>query len=348
MKKLLKALLIPLLVVVMAAGVLVGFLTGAEYKPAAVETLALRGEGAGALDGSGLNILSWNIGYAGLGAASDFFMDGGKSARAADRAAVDRYLGNIADTVKNGGYDLVMLQEVDVDSSRTYGVDESASLMRGTGVHALNYSCPFVPVPFPPMGKVNSGLMTTTDYEIREAERIALPCPFSWPMSTVNLKRCLLVSRLPVAGGDRELVLVNLHLEAYDDGEGKLAQTRALMEFLQEEYEKGNYVVAGGDFNQAFPGSLEAFPMVDPAYWTPGVLEEASLPEGFSFVCDLTTPSCRLLNQPYDPSDTAHTQVYLIDGFLVSPNVTVREVETLDLGCADSDHNPVRIRVSLD
>ena len=128
MKKLLKALLIPLLVVVMAAGVLVGFLTGAEYKPAAVETLALRGEGAGALDGSGLNILSWNIGYAGLGAASDFFMDGGKSARAADRAAVDRYLGNIADTVKNGGYDLVMLQEVDVDSSRTYGVDESASL----------------------------------------------------------------------------------------------------------------------------------------------------------------------------------------------------------------------------
>ena len=38
------------------------------------------------------------------------------------------------------------------------------------------------------------------------------------------------------------LVAVNLHLEAYDDGEGKAAQTAMLFDILEEEYAKGNYV----------------------------------------------------------------------------------------------------------
>ena len=163
----------------------------------------------------------------------------------------------------------------------------------------------------------------------------------------MNLKRCLLVSYLPIEGSDAELVLVNLHLEAYDDGEGKIAQTKQLMDFLEEEYEKGNYVIAGGDFNQVFPGALEAYPNTHPENWIPGVLEESSLPEGFSFVYDLSVPSCRLLNQPYDPSDTANTQHYVIDGLIVSPNVTVEAAETLDLGFANSDHNPVRLAFTL-
>ena len=55
-------------------------------------------------------------------------------------------------------------------------------------------------------------------------------------------------------GSDREPVLVNLHLEAYDDGEGKIAQTNQLRDYIEDEYAKGNYVIAGGDFNQVFPG----------------------------------------------------------------------------------------------
>ena len=162
-----------------------------------------------------------------------------------------------------------------------------------------------------------------------------------------TLKRCLLVSRLPVEGSDRELVLVNLHLEAYDDGEGKAAQTRQLMGLLQEEYEKGNFVIAGGDFNQAFPGSLEAYPNNHPDLWEIPLLEEETLPDGFRFAFDFSTPSCRLLNQPYDPADLENTQHYTIDGFIVSPNVTVSTVETLDLGFENSDHNPVLMTVDL-
>ena len=351
MKKFFKGLLILLLVIVLAVGGLFGFLTVTEFKPAPVESLAFFGQPAAELpalrEGQPIRILSWNIGYAGLGAASDFFMDGGENSMSADKATVQRYLDGIRAQLGVGDYDLVILQEVDTDSKRTYRIDETQQLSVGQSVHALNYSCPFVPIPWPPIGRVHSGLMTTSEYRIDESERVALPCPFSWPLRIANLKRCLLVSYLPIQGSDKQLVLVNLHLEAYDDGAGKIAQTQQLMGLLQEEYEKGNYVIAGGDFNQTFPGSLEVYPMIDPEYWTPGVLEEGSLPAGFSYVYDLAAPSCRLLNQPYNPDDTAHTQYYIIDGFIVSPNVSVETADTLDLGFANSDHNPVCMSFSL-
>ncbi len=351
MKKLLKVLLLLLLVLVLAVGGLFGFLTVTEFKPAPTEALSFFDMPAQPLpalkEGQNLRILSWNIGYAGLGAESDFFMDGGQNSMSADKLTVQRYLAGIGAQLGVGDYDMVILQEVDTDSKRTYGINETEMLSIGQSVHALNYSCPFVPIPWPPIGKVHSGLMTSSEYRIDEAERVSLPCPFSWPLSTANLKRCLLVSRLPVEGSGKELVLVNLHLEAYDDNTGKIAQTRQLMDLLREEYEKGNYVIAGGDFNQTFPGSLDVFPMIDPEYWQPGVLENEALPEGFSYVYDLQTPSCRLLNQPYDPVDTAHTQYYIIDGFLVSDNVTVNSAETLDLGFENSDHNPVSLNVAL-
>lgn len=352
MKKILKVALVVLLVPVAAAIGLIIWLSAAEYKPQAVEELALLSQEAPAQAlpvGESLRVMSWNIGYGGLGDNADFFMDGGSQVKSSDRQRVEENLMGVSQVLLGEERpDLAMLQEVDVDSARTYSIDEAVMLAGKNGVHALNYACPFVPYPLPPIGKVNSGVLTTANYAIDSAQRIALPCPFSWPVRTANLKRCLLVSRLPVQGSDRQLVLVNLHLEAYDDGEGKVAQTKQLNEFLETEYEKGNYVIAGGDFNQIFPGSLEAYPNTHPDLWEPGVLTEEMLPQGFSYAYDLGTPSCRLLNQPYDPEDTGNTQHYVIDGFILSPNVKLEKVETLDLGFASSDHNPVLAQVVLE
>ena len=142
-------------------------------------------------------------------------------------------------------------------------------------------------------------------------------------------------------------MLINLHLEAYDDGEGKIAQTKVLTELLQSEYEKGNFVIAGGDFNQTFPGVLETYPIKNAELWTPGTLGADMLPEGWQLVCDASVPTCRLLNMPYDPQNDA-TQYYVIDGFILSPNVQLQQAETLDLGFRFSDHNPVRLSVVLE
>jgi len=352
MKKLIKALLTVLLLILVAAGAGLGYLSWAEYHPEAVEELTLSPDAAGkALPlNQSLDVMTWNIGYGGLGAASDFFMDGGKSVRAADEFTVSQYMGGIRSTIYNGEDtpDLILLQEVDLDSSRSFGMDERAYLAGDDGVEALNFAVEFVPYPLPPIGKVHSGIFTTTQgYDIARAERIALPCPFTWPVRTVNLKRCLLASWLPIEGTDRQLCLVNLHLEAYDDGEGKIAQTRQLRDFIEREYQKGNYVIAGGDFNQVFPGTLEVYPNTHAELWSVGALDEELLPTGFRFAFDSAVPTCRLLNQPYDPGDTVNTQYYVIDGFIVSPNVRIDSVRTVDAGFENSDHNPVRLSVTL-
>ena len=350
MKKFLRVLLILLLVIVVAVGGLLGWLTATEFRPEPVESLDFlthSDEAATIPNDAELKILSWNVGYAGLGKDSDFFMDGGKDARSADQATVQEYLAGISGVINGGEYDFVMLQEVDTDSSRTYGINEAKALAFGTSSFAFNYSCPFVPVPVPPLGKVNSGLLSCSAYEVSEAERLSLPCPFSWPLRIANLKRCLMVSYLPIEGSDKQLVLVNLHLEAYDDGEGKIAQTNQLREFIETQYQLGNYVIAGGDFNQTFPGSLEVYPMLKADFWTPGVLDDSLLPEGWRFAYDTAAPSCRLLNQPYDPADRENTQYYVIDGFILSPNVELNAVHTLDLAFENSDHNPVELSVTL-
>ena len=347
MKKFLKILLTGLLCVVAAAVLLFAYLTITEFKPAPVEELNVVSGGSSAAAPKELKLLSWNIGYAGLGKDSDFFMDGGTHTASADKATVNKYLTGIRGVIDGDDYDFVMLQEVDTNSTRTYGIDETKPLALSNSVHALNYSCNFVPFPLPPIGKVHSGLFTTSDHTIERAERISLPCPFSWPVSTANLKRCLLVSYIPVEGSDNYLVLVNLHLEAYDDGEGKIAQTKQLNEFIESEYKKGNYVIAGGDFNQVFPDTLSIYPNEHTDLWAVGALSEDVLPEGFSFAFDPTTPTCRLLNQPYDPSDTVNTQYYVIDGLILSPNVELVSAQTLDVGFENSDHNPVAVSVVL-
>ncbi len=79
-----------------------------------------------------------------------------------------------------------------------------------------------------------------------------------------------------------------------------------------------------------------------------GTLEESILPEGWSFVYDSSVPTCRLLNQPYDPADTVNTQYYVIDGYMVSPNVGVSSVQTLDEGFENTDHNPVVMNITLE
>ena len=128
---------------------------------------------------------------------------------------------------------------------------------------------------------------------------------------------------------------------------GEPHQSQQLREFLAAEYEKGNYVVAGGDWNQIFPNSETAWPNTHQELWTPGYLDEAELTAGWRYVWDESVPTCRLLNQPYDPTDAENTQYYVIDGFLVSPNLAVESVETLDEGFSYSDHNPVLLTLTL-
>ena len=352
--KILKIIGCVLLALVLLVALALGVFTVAEYRPADTETLIADHETDPVLEtGKLLTVVSWNCGYGALGDNADFFMDGGSSVYTADRERVESNLEGIRDKLSALSPDLMILQEVDVNSSRSYGIDERTVLSKAapagaSEAFAYNFNALYVPYPVPPIGHVESGLYTLSAAQPRTAERISLPVPFSWPIRLVNLKRCLLVSRYPVKGTDRELVLINLHLEAYDSGEGKEAQTRQLVSLMQEEYAKGNYVIAGGDFNQRFTNvDQSAYPVYE-GMWQPGEICAEAFGSDFTLLMDNTTPTCRSLDKAWAGAEAEGFQFYLIDGFIVSANVTPDAVETLDFGFACTDHNPVRMSFTLE
>lgn len=343
-RKVLLGLLLAVVIFIVGAFLV---LTLTEYKPQDVEVIAPPSGTKTLEEGAALTIVTYNTGYAALGEDADFFMDGGKTSRPDSKAVIERYMAGISEELKSMGADIYFLQEVDTDSKRSYGVNEAEYYSEALGLpydFAYNFKSTYTPYPIPDtIGHVESGLAVYTDLAVSDASRIQLPIPFSWPVRCFNLKRCLLINRIPVSGTDKELVLIDLHLEAYDDGEGKIAQTKQLYDLLGEEIEKGNYVIAGGDFNQTFPGAAE-FPVITEGSWMPGTLEN-ELPDGFVFAFDVDSATCRLLDTPYKGNE--NPQYYIIDGYIVSSNLTVTSVEAVETNFVNSDHQPIMMTFVL-
>ena len=356
-KKTVKRLISAALMIGVLVAVMLEVLTLTEYLPEDREEVAINNIGwEAAAPGDSLKVLTWNVGYGALGDNADFFMDGGKGVMTASRERVQSNLDGIMKASAEMDPDVILYQEVDTNAARSHFIDEEIEMINGfmeveelrySSAYADNLNVRFIPYPIPPIGRVKSGIMSFTGAFMESAERIQLPCPFKWPVRLANFKRCLLLSRIPLKDSDRELVIINLHMDAYDDGEGKTEQTRALFKVMEREAEKGNYVIAGGDFNQTFDSiETDAYPLQE-GKWAPGILETGMFGEGWQFIMNSDVPSCRSLDQAYAGSDKESFQYYAVDGFIVSANIEVRSCETKDLGFVCTDHNPVLLECVL-
>ena len=353
-----KAILISVGVILAAAVALSGgFLIFAGVTTLQVkdtEPMEIRGHlSRTAEPGTEIRMMTWNMGYGALDERQDCYFDGGKGVDGESAEAVQTNLAAIRSRIRELSPDVFCVQEADRDSKRSYHIDELAYLEEVFGEagyqdsFAYNFKAGCVPVPlYNPTGRVEAGIATFSRFGMSDATRVQLPIPFKWPVSLVNLKRCLLITRTPAGSGGKEFVIVNLHLEAYDDGEGRARQLRQLMDVLSEEYAKGNYVVACGDFNQTFSNTdLSRYPQNDG--WICPVIDVGGYPD-FSFHMDDRVPTCRSLATAYDTSDKATHTYYMLDGFIISRNITVHSVETLDDGFKHTDHNPVMLTLTLE
>ena len=104
-------------------------------------------------------------------------------------------------------------------------------------------------------------------------------------------------------------------------------------------------MILGGDWNQLLSDVQESDPEFVKNWPAWLVKAPTSLTEtGFEFAVDETKMTVRDLAAAYVEGETFVT---IIDGFLVSPNVEVVEVNTHDLNFANSDHNPVTLTFKL-
>jgi endonuclease/exonuclease/phosphatase family metal-dependent hydrolase len=337
-------------VIFIVAGALLAFLMLTEYRPKSIESIPIPPRHLTTSPPHHLiSCLTWNIGYAGLGREMDFFYDGGKRVRP-EKDGSERYMAGISTTLAGfGSADFIFLQEVDLGAKRSYWVNQADRLSKEMPSHfpavAVNYDCRFVPVPFyEPMGRVKSGLASFVKWNVASAERHSYDATFPWPKRLVFLKRCFLAERIPLGSG-KELVMVNLHNSAFDaSGRLRKAEMAQLKKFLEEEYGKGNYVVAGGDWNINPPGYIaDSIRTADYGYNIP-LKVPSDLLRGWQFAFDPSVPSNRDVDKPYVKGETGTT---LIDFFVVSPNIKVQAVKTLNLGFEFSDHNPVLLTFEL-
>ncbi|MBO5478079.1 MAG: endonuclease [Clostridia bacterium] len=342
------------IVAVIATILFIGFATLvlSEYFPEEEETLTVEGSSVKEIKaGDEIDIITYNLGYLSLDNTQDFFMDGGKSVRPKTASNVTKNLAAVKNFMQNQDADMYLFQEVDINAKRSYEINEYKGLteeFEGTTTFAYMFNSLYIPYPiFDSVGHVESGLATLSKLDTIESTRIALPSAYSWPMRAVMYKNCLVEHRINIRENEKELVVYNIHLDAYGKEEGKTEQLDKLVAIMQEEYEKGNYVIAGGDFNQTFPGvDTEKFPIISTENYVPNQLPEDYLPEGWKFAVDVDSPTTRLLNEEYS-GNYENTQLYVVDGYIISPNIECKSVETIENNFSYSDHHPVKIRIKL-
>ena len=305
--------------------------------------------------GEKYTIFTNNIGFGAYTADYTFFMDEGKESRARSKESVIDCVTRAAETALSYDPDIVLFQEVDTDSTRSYHVDQRDlinDIFAGAGdfdnVFAQNYHSAYLMYPLTePHGASNSGLLTEARFDITSALRRSLPIATGFK-KILDLDRCFSISRIPTDNG-KELVIFNQHLSAYgtDAAQGN-AQLEKLLGDMKAEYDKGNYVICGGDFNHDFTTTSKEYfnPGTDKSYTWCEPFPDDIMPEGFSkctqYEGDLI-PTTRYTNEPYNENSFT----VILDGFIVSDNVSVLSVENIDKAFEYTDHNPVIMEFEL-
>lgn len=303
--------------------------------------------------GKNLSIMTYNIGFAAYLDDFSFFMDGGKYSRAYSEDSVKKDLKNISRVIEHNPADFMFIQEVDLDATRSYHVNEQKELLESLDsvdcTSAIDYDSPYLFYPISkPHGKSLSSLLTASKYCIRNAVRRSLTIQ-DGVAKFLDLDRCFSCNWIDTEDG-KKLCLIHFHLSAYaTDPSISDSQLIELYEVMKQERQKGNYVIAGGDFNKDLLGDSSKFFVSDGrkhAKTTPFPFE--ILPKDFELLYpyDKKKPiaTCRNSHEPYKENST---YVQTIDGFIVSDNIDALNIYVVDTGFKYSDHNPVILDFAL-
>ena len=343
-------------VLVLAAAGYIGYVALSYDRIADHQSLEVRQRPLGEMETQEeYTAVTYNIGFGAYSPDYSFFMDGGEYARAFDRPAVMANTEGAIRVLRELRPDLLLLQEVDRDSTRSYHVDQMEMLMQGIAGYsshfAVNFDTPYYLYPFSqPHGKSLSGMATFARFSIDSAVRRSLPVEDGW-RKYFDLDRCYTVTSIPVANG-RDLCLYQVHLSAYaEDSDLAYRQLDLLFSDMAREYNQGNYVIAGGDFNKDLLGDSSAY-FPSQQVWDDGQPSWAQpcptdrIEEHF-FLCreePVQTPTCRDSGEPYE---LGQSFVNVVDGFICSDNIQVKQTRVVDTEFAYSDHNPVELTFVL-
>lgn len=193
-----------------------------------------------------LKILTFNIG---------FLYGRGSEGPGYEHRELDFYqktADKLSQEIKDWDADVVCLQEVDFDSSRSHGMNQAHYIAKKAGypyvAEAVSWESNYIPFPYWPMknnfGRMKSGGAIISKYPLTDHEVVLMAKPMSqpWWYNLFYLHRYY--QRVTINVGEKKFKLINLHLEAFDKVDRK-SQSEKLVEKVKNE----KIDIVAGDFN---------------------------------------------------------------------------------------------------
>lgn len=193
-----------------------------------------------------LKAMSWNIAWA-HGTGSE-----GKDYTPRPKEHYLKSLESMAQTIKAEEADIVFLQEVDFDSTKSHSVDQLKYLADELGFYAaysVSWAIRYLPFPYWPMknhfGKIVSGGAILSRYPLKNCSSVFYDKPKAnpWWYNHLYLFRYSQYCEIEFEG--KSWVIINNHLEAFD----KKARQEQAKELVAKVKSLTNVLLIGGDFN---------------------------------------------------------------------------------------------------
>lgn len=291
--------------------------------------------------GDSLSVLTWNLGYAGLGAESDFIADGGTHYFPPSAKIVRKNVDGVVGALKTIDADVYVFPEAAKPSPVNYWNDLLGALTKALPQTQHLFSADLLTRYLPWPLRFEHGLALFSRKQIGAVNVEPLPLEKGKIGGLIQRQYSLRVVRVR-AQGKSDWVIMGVHLAAFDkNAEIRRKQLAEVMRYATVLHAQGSPVIVAGDFNLVlaqtcfktttapkYLGWIHNFPM-------------DALPVGWRIGADPRVASVRTNERPYKAGENYTT---VIDGFIVSPDVEIESVTARDLGFAFSDHQPVLLK----
>lgn len=268
-----------------------------------------------------------------------------------DKATTIAQVNMVADAMKQLDADIFLLQEVDLDSNRTFHINQLELIKQKTGhpyeACALVWDKNYLPFPYwPPahhLGYLKSANCILSRFPLSNHHRYIFDKPKSNPFwyNWGYIDRG--IERVDVSIGDRTIALLNIHLEAWD-----VSTREEQIKVLKNYMDKIDLpIILGGDFNTVPPDAIKTSGFSDdPAA---NYANEQTLSWFYKNESELVTPTLTSTDQnPFDlftfPSNLPDRLIDHI--FLKGGNMSFLEYRVAKEAGLASDHLPVMARIN--
>jgi endonuclease/exonuclease/phosphatase family metal-dependent hydrolase len=203
-----------------------------------------------------IKVMTWNIRF-GAGRLP-WFGDSCGDRVILSQNEVESNLRGVAETINRIQPDILLINEIDIQSKRTAYIDQVQWLLDQTyfnyGTFASNWKSQFIPSDG--LGRMNMGNAVLSRWNITEAVRIQLSLRDDQDALTqyFYLRRNILKTKIDLPGLDNFYVVAT-HLAAFSTDDTKRKQVDELMQELAKLNNPDTYFILGGDLNLLPPGS---------------------------------------------------------------------------------------------